>query len=132
MRRLLVLPLLIPALLACSGCGSDSKKIPTAAVKGTVHMDGKPMPSGEIAFSITGMPAKRFEIKDGSFSGEADEGKNRVEVLAFKDGPPLTTDTEKKPTKINIIPPKWNAASTLSAEVKVGAANEFKFDITSR
>ena len=113
-----------------TGCGSDNSKKgpPKTQVKGTVLLDGKPMSEGEILFGVTGEPGISIPISNGSFSGEAVEGKNRVEISSFKDGPATTSP----PPKINTIPRRYNYDSTLKADVTPGAANEFKFEIKSK
>jgi len=100
-------------------------------VKGTVNIDGKPMASGDVIFNIAGELPKGFTVTNGKFSGEAYEGKNRVDVISNKDGPPLSTDPNT-PTKINVVSPKYaGERSILNAEVKTGGANDFKFDVTT-
>ena len=121
-------------ILGTSGCSGSSKKgpPPKSAVKGTVTLDGKPVPEGEILFSVSGEVPVPLPIKDGSFSGEATVGKNAVSVSVYKAGKPTSTDP-KTPTKINIIPAKYNGPNTtLSADVAEGGANDFKFAVTSK
>jgi hypothetical protein len=97
-----------------------------------VTLDGKPLLEGDILFSIAGYPPEKIPIKEGAFSGEAMVGKNLVEVMAYKQGPPITTDPEKKPSKINTIPDKYNGPhSTLSADVGSSGANDLKFEVKS-
>ena len=118
---------------AFCGCGPTPRKAATTiAVKGTVNLDGKPMPTGQVQFSVPGEPVQQFPVSNGSFSGQANEGTNKVEFAMFKDGPPLTTDLEKKPTKVNALPSKYQFESKVTADVKAGGANEFKFEITSK
>src|SRR5437867_1346016 len=71
------------------GCAPAQKSSPPAAsVKGIVNLDGKPVPTGEIHFGMTGLPPSVLEIKDGTFSGEVPVGKNQVEVFIYVEGPP--------------------------------------------
>jgi len=133
MVRLLQIPLLFLCVTLVVGCGDGSKKDPAEVpVKGEVTLDGKPLPEGEITFAVVGMPGRPIPVANGVYSGKALPGKNKVEVRAFKAGPPLSTDPEKKPTKVNFLPEKYNEHSKLDAEVSPGGANEFKFDVTSR
>ena len=115
------------------GCSPAPKgAAPATGVKGTVNIDGKPIPTGEIAFGMPGVPSKYIAIKDGSFAGDAPIGKNQVEIFIYKDGPPLSTDPGK-PTKINTTLPKYHGpTTTLDATVNATGTNEFKFDITSK
>ena len=132
-RRALAVALCLVLTWSVVGCGSGTRTPPPRIpVKGTVNVDGKPLSEGEIIFRVAGEPGIPAPVKDGAFSAQANEGKNQVEISAFKDGPPLSTDLEKKPTKINTLPAKYNTQTTLSADVKAGGPNEFKFDVTSR
>jgi hypothetical protein len=109
------------------GCTAKNDPAPpTAKVNGTVSQDGKAMPTGEIRFTVAGQPAKTMEIKDGAFSGEAFVGKNNVDVVLEKDGPPSTTDPTTK-TKINAVAPK----APLTVDVAKGGASELKFEVNS-
>jgi hypothetical protein len=99
---------------------------PTAKVAGKVTQDGKPMAEGEVLFTVVGQPAQTCPIKDGTFSGEAFVGKNRVRVTLQKDGPPSTTD-RKEPIKINAV-----THDDLEAEVTKDGPNEFKFEVKSK
>lgn len=115
------------------GCDERKKSPPPAAsVKGTVKLDGKLMPEGEIILSVSAETPTVLAVKDGAFAGTALTGTNRVEIRAFKVGPPLSTDPKKEPTKVNFIPARYNAKSTLTAEVTTGGSNEFNFQVTSR
>src|SRR5437667_394297 len=121
------------ALVWNFGCAPAPKgAAPAASVKGTVHIDSKPIPTGEIHFGITGYPPSVLQITNGTYSGEAPLGKNQVEVFIYIEGPP----SEKypgTPTKKNTIPDKyWGANTTLEATVNASGSNEFKFDITSK
>src|SRR5207244_4270468 len=99
---------------------------PLAKVSGTVTLDGKAMQGGEVRFNSTGYPAKVLEIKDGAFSGEVYSGKNRVEVVWDKDGPPVQMDPNQPPTptKINAVDPIFSGpTSPFTPEIpKTGAS----------
>jgi hypothetical protein len=123
---------LICLSLALVGCEDHKKPPPSASVKGTVTLDGKPMPEGEIILALPSETPSVLEVKDGAFQGTALTGTNRVEIRAFKPGPPLSTDPKKEPTKVNFIPASYNANSSLTAEVSRSGANEFKFELKSR
>jgi hypothetical protein len=116
------------------GCAPEPPKgaAPAANVKGTINIDGKPVPTGEIHFGTTGFPPRVLKIAEGTYSGEAPIGKNQVEVFIYVEGPP----SEKYPgvpTKKNIAPAKyWRPNTILDATVNASGPNEFRFDITSR
>jgi len=120
-------------VLGIVGCGPDAPKVAESIpVKGTVKLDGKPMDAGEVSFSIAGQPGRIATVTNGEFSGNAYPGTNKVEFAHFKEGPPLSTDPKKAPTKVNDLPAKYQFESKVTAEVKAGGPNEFKFDITSK
>jgi hypothetical protein len=124
---------LVVGALLVSGCGPEApKQAPTAKVKGNVKLDGKPMESGEVTFSVPGEPVRTLAVSGGSYSGEAVVGQNKVEVASYKEGPPLSTDPTGKPTKTNIVAGKFNFQSTLSANVAASGENNFDFDVTSQ
>jgi hypothetical protein len=117
-----------------AGCAPKPRQpTPTSAVKGIVNLDGKPMPAGEIWFSVSGDPPAVLPISNGAYAGKVHIGKNLVEVFAYIDGPPRSTEPNGPPSKINTIPSTFNGPeSTLSAQVTKDGANDFKFDITSQ
>jgi hypothetical protein len=131
--RLLVLVVCMGIVVALtSGCTPAVPKPPPAAtVKGTVRLDGKPMKSGDIEFEIVAQPSKTLKIEDGVFSGEVFAGKNTVRIHIYKNGPPIPTDPEKKPMKIESLPEKYNLKTTLSADVPEGGKSDLKFEATS-
>ncbi|WP_040891671.1 hypothetical protein [Zavarzinella formosa] len=130
-RRAWLMALFI-TIVSTTGCDSGKKKAVAVPVKGSVMIDGKPLAEGEISFLVSNEAPTTFPIKDGAYSGNANVGKNKVEVRAFKDGPPLSTDPEKKPTKLNYLPERFGISSQLTAEVTAGGTNDFKFEVSAR
>jgi hypothetical protein len=116
------------------GCGNSGRKeLPAVAVMGTVTLDNKPMREGEISLEVVGEAAPVIlPVKDGAFSGEVKIGKNRVEVFSYKQGPPLSTEPDGPPTRVNIIPDRYNGHTRFEANVTAEGPNEFKFPVTSR
>lgn len=132
MYRALLLCLAV-TLAALAGCTARADKPPASGpVKGTIKLDGKPMPTGAILFEVSGQPPRTLTVTDGAYSGEVLQGDNKVQIMMYKDGPPLTTDPEKKPTKMNVLPARFNYQSKLTAKVEAAGANEFSFDVQSR
>lgn len=97
------------------GCGSG-----TTEVTGTVTLDGKPLPSGNVTFHSIGggeqaaKPATAT-ITDGKFTVETTPGKKRVEILAYRE------TGEKDPLggaeREQYIHPGYNTNSQLEIEV---------------
>jgi hypothetical protein len=104
---------------------------PAAKVKGTVNLDGNPLPAGEVHFTLAGYPPKKLIIANGSFDDEAPIGQNQVEVFVFVDGPP-SEKYKGVVRKVNTVSEKfWGPNTTLKADVQKGGANQFKFDVTT-
>jgi hypothetical protein len=145
-----VLPLLFVAMgTAGTGCSGSSDNLPREPISGTVTLDGQPLAGGTIEFTPSAGAAGPGEgasggspISGGKFSIERDKGlvpgKYRVVVHAASaaaagapkaepGGRPKASDRPKE-----IIPAKYNAESTLTAEVKKGGPTEFKFDLVSQ
>jgi hypothetical protein len=125
---------LFALLLAVTGCGSTQSTAPqTVAVKGTVTLDSKPVPTGEIFFTKGGEPSNAIEIKDGAFAGQAPVGQCKVEVFVYVEGPKTPGKYGGLASKTNVAPQKYQGPNTaLSAGVDASKPNEFKFDLTSK
>jgi hypothetical protein len=122
------------ALVWTPGCSSPPPPkgaAPAATVKGTITLDGKAIPTGELHFSMLGVPPTVVEIKDGAFSGEAPIGKNQVELFIYVETP--SGKPGAPPSKSNTAPEKyWGPKTSLEATVEASGPNEFKFPLTSR
>jgi len=116
------------------GCSGRSGQPPTAGVKGTITMDGKPLQTGELHFGVPGAPPSVLKVADGKFSGQAPVGQNKVELVILTDGPPNPKyQGSGAATKINTAPGKyWGPNTALDAPVSSTGPNEFKFDISSK
>jgi hypothetical protein len=97
-------------------------------------MDGKPLPAGELHFSIRGQPPSVLKVTDGAFRGQAPVGQNKVELFILSDGPASSKYKESgAASKINTAPGKyWGPNTALDAGVSATSPNDFKFDLKSR
>jgi hypothetical protein len=122
------------ALVWSFGCSGRTGPAPTADVKGTVNMDGKPLSAGELHFSIANYPPSVLKVTDGTFKGQAPVGQNKVELFILADGPSSSKYKESGAvSKINTAPGKyWGPNTELDAGVSATSANDFKFDLKSR
>jgi hypothetical protein len=127
---------LLVAFIVCAaqaGCGGP-KQLPTAEVAGTVNLDGKPLPDGEILFADVAQGANNIlPIKDGKFSGRATVGQLRVEIRAYRD---VAGNTEMygsgaESSKENYLPAQYNTESTLNATVPKEGAKALEFAVTA-
>lgn len=144
-----VLPLLVPALgPVASGCSGTGDNLPREAITGTVKLDGQPLAGGVIQFTAPkeggttqgegdtgGSP-----ISNGQFSIDREQGlvpgHYRVTINASsgaggaKPAEPGRPNRTERPKEL--IPAKYNAESTLTADVKKGGPNDFPFELQSK
>lgn len=116
--------------LTAVGCGGGDS-LNRGAVSGKVTLDGQPIETGSISFwptDGTQGPMAMGQISASQYTLEAKVGpvvgKHSVRIEAFR-------DTGKKndggsPIVEQVIPPQYNAQTTLKVEIKQGAnAHDF-------
>ncbi|MBN9121307.1 MAG: hypothetical protein J0I06_19505 [Planctomycetes bacterium] len=123
-RRSAVAALLGAPLFA--GCGGERP----AEVTGTVKIDGKPLPEGEIIFEAAdGSKAPgAAPIRDGAYTVSVMPGPKKVKVTASrppKKRDPVLGDTAREP----MVGPEYNDRSTLTADVKPGKNADVNFEV---
>src|ERR1700733_7723987 len=96
--------------LILAGCGPKTP-VPVP-VKGTVTLDGNPLPEGRISFITPGQVPEMLDVKDGRFEGKVKPGKKRVEVGAYRptripDHIPASMRAMMKDGKENYLPPRY-------------------------
>jgi len=127
MRQIVCVTCLLLGVVWIVSCTPQNAPPPsTAQVKGTVSLDGKPMQKGEVMLSVTAQPPKTLEIKNGTFEGEVFVGKNSIEVVLHKPGPPSSTDPNT-PTTINAV----GSCTPNSLDIPKGGASDLKIDAVS-
>jgi len=133
MDRSCLAPWLVLALAWGPGCSpAVNPPPPSARVKGTIELDGKPVPTGELHFGRPGVPPGVVAVTDGTFSGDAPVGKNKVEFYHYVDGP-SSAKYGGVATKTNSAPGKyWGPNTVLEATVEAGGDNDFKFTLSSK
>ncbi len=117
--------------LSVTGCGSDGPE--RAVVTGKVTLNGDPLPGADV----------EFQPDDGSPSYGMTDDKGRYNLMYTRDkrGAMLgehtvrimtpTTGTDPQGNSVRVpqqVPPKYNANTKLTAEVKPGR-NEFDFEL---
>jgi hypothetical protein len=124
-----------------AGCGGEDDGLPREAVSGTVTFKGQPLDLGSISFRPEG-PSVLAEglIENGSYAISRDKGlvpgKYKV-LISARAGPEPTRDmtvppgpvTRPKRRPADLIPPRYNSASKLTADVTAGGKNVFDFDL---
>lgn len=134
MRVFVLAAILVSAIFV--GCAPEMPKLPPLApVKGMVKLDGRPMATGEVVFTLPGMPEQRIPVNDGAYSGEAMVGANQVGIFSYIESAPdsgLATDEVKQ---TNVVADRFSYHTTLTAEVKAAkpeAPNELNFEAATR
>jgi len=144
-----VLPLFVSALgPVAPGCSGTGDNLPREAITGTVMLDGQPLAGGVIQFTApreggtTGGAGDTggSPISNGQFSIDREHGlvpgHYRVTInasggaVAAKPAEPGRPNRKELPKEL--IPAKYNAESTLTADVKKGGPNDFKFELQSK
>jgi hypothetical protein len=127
--RLLLVGLIcvLPGLL--TGCGPAEFE----TVTGAVTFDGQPLPQGDILFQPTDpqFGPDAGKIIDGKFSLRVRPGSTKVVIGATRLVPGKKGPMRGEPVYEDYIPAKYNAQTTLTADVKSGSKNEFTFTLTS-
>lgn len=121
-----------------AGCGGEGVA-PTAEVTGTVTYKGAPLENVNVVFTpANGRPATGTTDAEGKFTlstfasdDGAVPGEHRVAITSTAIPPMPGTPEAAKPQK-KLFPARYSdpAKSGLTAAVKEGEANEFKFELT--
>ncbi len=112
-------------LLSLGGCGASDRP-ELGDVNGIVTLDGKPLAKAEIIFQHE---KKRFSRAETDENGRYTLTYTRGETGAAV-GKHRVVITAKNAAKIQIVPLKYNARTTLTAEVAPGQ-NTFDFALTT-
>ena len=144
----LVAPALLILLGVClfGGCGKSYEGATRASVTGTVTLDGKPLPYGNILFMAEGSSRMASAvIQDGEYSITESQGPNigeyKVQITGYASAPvPEDPDAEEGEDKgagsegqsagPQIVPAKYNSSTELKVTIAAGP-NEHDFPLTS-
>ena len=141
-----VVVLVAVGMLMIAGCGEGPAYEGPArvAVSGAVTFDGEPLPSGIINFIPQGQGRRANGIvMNGQYSIDEDHGPNvgtyKVQILGYAKAPADVPEGggegggDEEPEVDNgpqILPAKYNAESTLTAEITAGE-NKHDFTLTT-
>lgn len=114
------------AILALAGCGGDG----LTDVTGTVTIDGAPLAEGDIVMEADDKNSapQGAPIAHGQFKIRIGPGKKIVRINA-SEGDGVVDPLMKTEGRRSIIPPEFNTASTLTAEIKTGANPPLSFEV---
>ena len=131
--------------LVIAGCGAKKDGRARQPISGSVTIDGQPLKGGYIVFEPKSGQTTQSGgmIVEGKFDVPEQHGPEpgTYSVAIFAEGAPPPTTTaqpgtpeyeaaiaKSKSTQI-VIPEKYNVKTELAAEVTLGAANVFDFDL---
>ena len=116
------------------GCGGPDGPV-QVPVTGEVTLDGKPLEEGRILMRKVEGDGEAFsgEIRGGAYSLQAEPGKMSVEITASRIIPGKFDKANGTPEPVGemYIPKKYNANTTLSAEVTPDGENQIPFVLAS-
>jgi hypothetical protein len=122
-------------IAACTGCGANNGK---CDVQGTVTVDGANVEQGAIRFEpLDGLGATAgTTIEGGKYRVPVPAGKKRVIIEAFRYVESKRLDRypgmDKVKSPVQLLPAKYNTASTLEAEISANNAGLLNFAIDSK
>jgi hypothetical protein len=127
--------LVLPLLLACTGCDSSGPEI--ASVSGRVTMDGKPLANATIVFiPENGRPAGARTDENGDYVLSFSEGRrgaipgpNSVRISTVRDAEQDENGKTAVPESKETVPMEYNAASKLTFTVEPKKKNIANFDL---
>jgi hypothetical protein len=124
------------------GCSGSGDELPRESVSGTVTLDGEPLAEGMIQFSpSSGAPVGGgSRIQDGRFSIPRETGlipgtyQVTINAAAPTGAEPTKVAAPKKAPRLakELIPPKYNSQSKLTAEIKKGGTHDLKYELQSK
>jgi hypothetical protein len=135
-------------VLGASACGCGSEKPKLAKVRGTVTIDGRPLPRGTIVFESKGQRAATGNVVDGEIvevttfkpGDGCPVGDHKVAVRATQEAASaeVSHPGEAKALPANymggrsLIPPTYSASDTSGLTATVtGGDNALRFELTS-
>ena len=135
MSRILISCFLLTLSFIAVGCSNEGAGL--LAVKGTVHLQNKPLDTGNIFFELDD-PANPHQsgatIENGKYSIPKARGLKpgkylvRISSADEKAKEEKAAPGDSRILAKNRIPPEWNSESTKKIDVNDGAT-EFNFDI---
>ena len=126
-------------LVVLAGCGGRATSREVVAVRGTVTIDGKPLPDALVEFEPqSGRPSSAVTDAQGNY--ELLYSQSKKGAVAGTHTVKITTGKEQIVQEGKVvqkaisetIPAQYNASSQLTAEVVPGKPLDFKFELTSK
>lgn len=119
-------------LVGLTGCSQPTTVGPAKMIaSGNVTWNKQPLAKGQVVFVDSEGDSPRTyggEINNGRYQFEVTPGKKRVEISA-REAQGVSTDPGANLREL--IPPKYNTKTTLTAEFVKGKEAPVNFDLTS-
>jgi hypothetical protein len=118
-------------VLTVTGCGSQGPR--KYRVTGEASWNGEPIPDGYIMLisSDRKIATVAGPIRDGQFELVAFPGHKRIEISATRVTQPAKPGYRGEERE-QYIPPRFNQASTLTAEVETHDNNRLSFQLSDK
>ena len=135
MSRPVSINVIIAAGLCCTAAfAGGCRRGPTLyPVSGAVRYQGQPVEAGQIFFADpTGAaPTAYGPIENGRYAIEVAAGAKQVRITATKETGKIIEGAmgANYPEVVDLIPPQYNAASTLTADVGPAGDKAIDFDL---
>lgn len=121
--------------VAFAGCAPKDGLVP---IKGTVTLDGAPIEKGTVNFAPKGGSGTTAggAIVNGKYEARVSPGKMAVTIYAQKSEKienPTQEQIERGITeiKVDVVPAKYNRASTLEVDIVEGQKDPVDFELTT-
>jgi hypothetical protein len=132
--RTLACLFVVTAVFVIAGC--EKKEPAPGKISGKVELDSKAMATGEVMFELAGKPPVTVAVKDGAYATELPPGIYTVRVSCRREivnpkrkAPPGPGEPE--PFE-ELVAPKFNSESTLTATVVTGQESTSNFSVSSK
>ncbi len=121
---------LIFTILCLAGCNNQPG---ICVVAGSVTYQGKPIAKGEIVFADAKniAPAAFGKIEDGKYQVSTLAGEKKIRITAMQETGKTIDGAMgvKYPERVDLIPPKYNSATTLTRVVEPKARGILDFHL---
>jgi hypothetical protein len=116
-------------VILLTGCGPKLYH----EVSGTVLVDNQPLDQGDILFvSEDGtLGSDAGKIAAGQFRFQSTAGKKKVQIISTRELP-RPAGSPGEPVLVNVLPPRYNVQTTLTAEVRAEGDNQYEFRLESK
>lgn len=113
------------------GCGTTVTTVP---IKGKVTLDGQPLEKGDILFTHSDpqFGQEAGKIAGGEYTANVHPGSNKVAIRATREVPGKFGPMGTEPLLEDIIPAKYNSATTLNIDVTKEKKDGYDFALESK